>query len=129
MPGKTLSQLETLEDLADFIEELPTNDDANALHGFDMSTPNLRVGSSHPCGSACCIEGWKNEAIDAGGLRNIVDPECTDSMQYAWYNLCFELPSYAAWQATPQQGAVALREWLVNGNDATAAWREALDNG
>lgn len=118
-----IAELNTLEDLADFIEQLPDNDDTDAQHGFDMSTPVLGCSTRHPCGSAACIEGWKNAAIGVGGLADIEDPEIMRVS--GWHDLCFAIPS-GAWEATPQQGAAALREWLVNGNDGTAAWMKAL---
>lgn len=125
----------TIEELAQFLEALPDNEDAFADYGFDMGCAGLNEPTYHPCGTAACIGGWA--CVCARGVRKWhttffdalatlanVDADSA-SFELGVESLCYPTID-GAYSATPAQGASALREWARNGNNGYAAWKKVL---
>ncbi len=113
----------TILELADFLHELPDNDDAEAEAGFDMQISSLGNPTNHPCGTAACIGGWANALTGERG--SALTLFFTDrGIDYIEANdLCFPYDYPLAWHATPQQAARAVR---IIGETGKCDWPAAL---
>lgn len=113
-------KFETLDQLADFLEALDTQGNAEG-HGFDMLSPYFYSQTKHDCGSAACIGGWVTEVNYAGN-------SVSKSLEGAMFE-SFDVPTAHAiaicypsismtcdpYGATGKQAAFLLRHYIKTG--------------
>lgn len=88
----------------------------------EIESKEFCMGTFHPeCGSACCIAGWAGIVTPGifSRFRFSGDDTALGRLFYPGRDRCCE-----AYDASPAQGAIALRSYLTHGEPR---WDEALE--